>query len=205
MGKGDTTRQAILHKVAALFNEKGYAATSMKDITVITGIQRGGVYNHFASKEELAIETFEHACSMLSKQLIKTLRRQKSASGRLKAIASGFAELYSPNSLFPCGCPMLNTAVEAKREMLPLRRKAQEAMGQFKDLILMTLLKGLEQGEFTDSINAEAVAAVFVSTLEGAMLLNVLYDDPVYLDHAVRHLHGYVDSLTVKPNSADIN
>ncbi|MDJ0703392.1 MAG: TetR/AcrR family transcriptional regulator [Leptolyngbyaceae cyanobacterium MO_188.B28] len=197
MDKGDKTRQAILRKVAVLFNEKGYAATSMQDVTAATGVQRGGVYNHFASKEALAVETFEYACSVLSKRLMQSLRRQKSAGGRLKAIASCFAEHYCQNPLFPCGCPVLNTAVEAKREMLPLRRKAQEAMGEFKDLILKTTVKGVKTGELTDSVDAEAVAAVFISTLEGAMLLSVLYDDPTYLDHAVNHLHRYVDSLAV--------
>ncbi len=73
---------------------------------------------------------------MLAKRLMQSIRHQKSASGRLKAIASGFAELYSQNPLFPCGCPVLNTAVEAKRQLLPLRQKAQEAMSQLKDLIV---------------------------------------------------------------------
>ena len=195
MGKGDKTRQAILHKVAVLFNEKGYGSTSMQDITAVTGIQRGGIYNHFASKEELALETFEYACSVLSKRLMQSLRGQKSARGRLNAIASGFADLYHHNPLFPCGCPVLNAAVEAKREMLPLRQKAQESMDQFKNLIRKTTLKGIEKGELRASIDVEAVASVFVSTLEGAMLLSVLYDEPIYLDHAVSHLHGYVDSL----------
>ena len=200
MGKGDKTRQDILHKVAILFNEKGYAATSMQDITAVTGIQRGGVYNHFSSKEELALETFEYACSLLAKSLMQGVRGEKTAFGRLKAIARSFAELYTRNSLFPCGCQVLNTAVEAKRQMLPLRRKAQAAMRQFQDLIAKTTLKGVKQGELMDSTKSDAVAAVFVSTLEGAMLLSVLYDDPAYLDHAVNHLHRYVDSLTVHPN-----
>ena len=202
MGKGEKTRQAILHKVAVLFNEKGYAATSMQDITAATGIQRGGVYNHFASKEELALETFEYARSVLAKRLIQGVGRQKTAAGRLKAIASSFAKLYSQNPLFPCGCQVLNTAVEAKRQMLPLRQKAQEAMDQLKDLIVKTTLRGVEQGEFTRSINANAIAAVFISTLEGAMLLSVLYDDPVYLDYAVNHIHEYVDRLSEYPHAS---
>lgn len=194
MGKGDKTRQAILHKVAVLFNERGYAATSMQDITAVTGIQRGGIYNHFASKEELALETFEYARSILAKRLMQGVRRQKTAIGRLKAIASSFAELYTRNPLFPCGCQILNTAVEAKRQMLALRQKAQEAMGQLKDLIVDTTLQGIEQGEFPDSINPDDLAAVFMSTLEGAMLLSVLYDDSAYLHHAVNHLHWYLDN-----------
>jgi AcrR family transcriptional regulator len=195
MGKGDKTRQEILHKVAVLFNEKGYAATSMHDITEVTGIQRGGIYNHFASKEELALESFEYARSVLARRLMEEVRCQKTSVGRLKAITSSFAELYTQNPLFPCGCQVLNTAVEAKRQMLALRQKAQEAMSQLKDLIVTTTLQGIKQGELHDSINSDAVAAVVISTLEGAMLLSVLYDDSAYLHHAVTHLHWYVDSL----------
>ncbi|MEO0824565.1 MAG: TetR/AcrR family transcriptional regulator [Cyanobacteria bacterium J06639_16] len=200
MGKGDKTRQDILQKVVVLFNEKGYAATSMQDITTVTGVQRGGIYNHFASKEELALASFEYACSVLAKCLIRGVRPQKTAVGRLNAIASSFAELYTQNPLFPFGCQVMNTTVEAKRQMLPLRQKAQEAMNQLKQLITDTTLRGIEQSELLGSINPNAVAAVFISTLEGAMLLSVLYDDPTYLDHAVNHLHWYVETLSVNPN-----
>ena len=195
MGKGERTRQDILQKVAVLFNEKGYAATSMQDITAATGIQRGGIYNHFASKDALALETFEYACSVLTKQLLRGIGRQKTAVGRLKAIARSFADLYAQNPSFPCGCQVLNTAVEAKRQMLPLRQKAQAAMGQFQDLIMTVTQRGIEQGEFPASTDAEALAAVFLSTLEGSMLLTVLYDDATYLEHAVSHLQGYLDRL----------
>jgi AcrR family transcriptional regulator len=200
MGKGDKTRQAILRAVAVLFNEKGYAATSMQDITQATGIQRGGIYNHFASKEELALEAFEYARSVLTQRLMQGVCTQTTALGRLKAIATSFAALYTHNPLFPCGCQVLNTAVEAKRQMPALRQKARETMGQLKELIVKTALQGIQQGELPDSTNSDAVAAVFISTLEGAMLLSVLYDDSAYLHHAVDHLHWYVDSLAVNPN-----
>lgn len=205
IGKGKKTRQAILHKVAVLFNEKGYAATSMQDITTVTGIQRGGIYNHFASKEALALETFEYARSLLAKKLLQGVSGQKTAVGRLKAIARSFAELYTGNPIFPCGCQVLNAAVEAKRHMLPLRQKAQEAINEFQDLIIKTTLRGIEREEFPESTNPDALAIIFVSTLEGAMLLSVLYDDPVYLQQAVNHLHGYVDGLVNASTATALN
>ncbi|MBD1910349.1 MULTISPECIES: TetR/AcrR family transcriptional regulator [unclassified Leptolyngbya] len=195
MGKGDKTRQAILQKVAILFNQKGYAATSMQDITHVTGIQRGGIYNHFTSKEALAVETFEYACSVLGTRLMQGVNAEVTALGQLKAIATTFADLYIQNPLFPCGCQVLNTAVEAKRHMLPLRQKAQEAMTKLQNLIIEKTREAIEQGELPDSINIDALAAIFVSTLEGAMVLSVLYDDSAYLRHAVTHLHGHLDSL----------
>ena len=205
LGKGEKTRQAILHKVAVLFNEKGYAATSMQDITAVTGIQRGGIYNHFVSKEALVLETFEYARSLLAKKLIRGVSRQKTAVGRLKAIALSFAELYTSNPIFPCGCQVLNAAVEAKRQMLPLRQKAQAAIGEFKDLIVKTTLQGIDCDELPEEINPDALAIVFVSTLEGAMLLSVLHDEPIYLQHAVNHLHEYIDSLKTTATSPSLS
>lgn len=195
MGKGDKTRQSILHKVAVLFNEKGYAATSMQDITQVTGVQRGGIYNHFTSKEALAVETFDYACSVLGKRLLQGVSAEPTALGQLKAIATTFADLYIHNPLFPCGCQVLNTAVEAKRHMLPLRQKAQEAMTKLQALIIQKTREAIAQGELPDSVNPGALAAIFVSTLEGAMLLSVLYDDSTYLSHAVDHLHAHLDQL----------
>lgn len=199
MSKGDKTRQQILHKVAILFNEKGYAATSMQDITAATGIQRGGIYNHFSSKEALALATFDYACSLLEKRLIRGISGQRTAVGRLRAIASSFVNLYTQNPLFPCGCQIMNTAIEAKRHMPALRHQAQRAMTRFKDLIVKTVVRGIEHQEFPDTVNTDAMAAVFISTLEGAMLLSVLYDDEVYLNYGAQHLHGYVDSLADGP------
>ncbi|NER85263.1 MAG: TetR/AcrR family transcriptional regulator [Leptolyngbya sp. SIO1D8] len=197
MSKGKKTRQDILHKVAILFNEKGYVATSMQDITAATGIKRGGIYNHFISKEALALEAFEYAYGLLSRQLLRGMSRQKTAVGRLNAIAYSFAELYIHNPSFPSGCQVLNTAVEAKRQMLPLRQKAQMAMRQFQELIVKITCQGIAEGELPDSVDAEALAAIFVSVLEGGMLLTVLYDDATYLKHAVSHLQAHLDHLAV--------
>ena len=201
MGKGEQTRQAIVQTVAVLFNEKGYAATSMQDITRATGIQRGGIYNHFSSKDDLALETFDYALSVLKKQLIRGIASQKTAIGRLKAIATTFAQLYTHNARFPCGCQVLNTAVEAKRHMLPLRQKAQAAMNQLKVLIVTTVVNCVEQDELPNSVDGDAIATIVISTLEGAMLLSVLYDDAIYLERAVKHLHWYIDSLTKEINT----
>ena len=149
MRKGEQTRQQILHKVAVLFNEKGYTTTSMQDITAVTGVQRGGIYNHFASKEDLALETFDYSCALLAKRLMQRTQLQPTSITKLKAIASGFAEVYINSSVFPCGCPVLNTAVEAKRQMLSLRKKAQTAMNQLKALIQETITQGIENSEFS--------------------------------------------------------
>ena len=52
--KGERTRRVIVEKAAALFNTRGYFGSSINDLTRETGLEKGGIYSHFSSKEELA-------------------------------------------------------------------------------------------------------------------------------------------------------
>jgi len=51
--KGETTRLAIEDAAVELFMDKGYHATSMRQIAERAELALGGIYNHFKSKEEI--------------------------------------------------------------------------------------------------------------------------------------------------------
>jgi len=51
--KGEATRVAIEDAAIELFMEKGYHATSMRQIAERAHIALGGIYNHFKSKDEI--------------------------------------------------------------------------------------------------------------------------------------------------------
>jgi AcrR family transcriptional regulator len=51
--KGERTRLQIEEAALELFMEQGYHATSMRQIAERAGLALGGIYNHFASKEEI--------------------------------------------------------------------------------------------------------------------------------------------------------
>ena len=53
LSKGERTRQAVLDAACELFLNQGYSATSMRQIADKAGIALGGIYNHFASKDEI--------------------------------------------------------------------------------------------------------------------------------------------------------
>ena len=56
LSKGERTHQAILQAAYELFLEKGYAATSVREIAERTGLALGGIYNHFENKEAIFSE-----------------------------------------------------------------------------------------------------------------------------------------------------
>src|SRR6266436_9707452 len=52
--KGEQTRREIIRKAAPIFNQKGYDGAALSDLMRATGLEKGGIYRHFASKQELA-------------------------------------------------------------------------------------------------------------------------------------------------------
>src|SRR5580704_7902151 len=59
--KGELTRQKIVEQAAQIFNRRGYDGGSMSELMEATGLKKGGIYRHFSSKEELALEAFDYS------------------------------------------------------------------------------------------------------------------------------------------------
>lgn len=51
--KRASKKELILQKAAAMFREKGFAATSMRDLAETVGIEAASLYNHIRSKNEM--------------------------------------------------------------------------------------------------------------------------------------------------------
>src|ERR1700759_1123854 len=59
--KGELTRRKIVEAPAPIFNRYGYEGSSLAALMQATGLKKGGIYRHFASKEELAVEAFDYS------------------------------------------------------------------------------------------------------------------------------------------------
>lgn len=193
MSKAQETREKILREAAALFNQYGYSGSSMSDIMRVTGLQKGGIYNHFKSKDELALQAFDFAAECMRRQYLGALKGKHHAIDRLKAVISLFST-FAENPPIPGGCPLLNTAVESDDTHPALRERVQIAMDGWRALICKIINKGIAKGEVRENVEADAVATIVISTLEGAVMMSKLYGDAIHVKRAVKHLHGYLDS-----------
>ena len=53
------TRQALLQAARTLFGERGYATTSLDEITSAAKVTKGALYHHFGGKQELFAAVYE--------------------------------------------------------------------------------------------------------------------------------------------------
>src|SRR3974390_635998 len=90
MSKGEETREMILARTAQLFSRQGYFGASLSDIMRETGLEKGGIYNHFTSKEQLALESFDYAYGLVQLSMRNALTGKFNAVDRLCAVVSVF-------------------------------------------------------------------------------------------------------------------
>jgi len=181
VSKGDDTRNRILETSVNLFNQHGFAGTSLSDVMQASGLQKGGIYRHFESKDELALETFDHAYDRLRRHYLQALRGIRRAPDRLEAMVSAFGDLAEGAPLLG-GCPILNTAIDSDDTHPALLAKARAAMADWMSLFVMILNSGRERGQIRADIDVSNEAAHIIANLEGALVLCRIFDDPVYLE-----------------------
>jgi len=193
MRKGEQTREAILAQAAALFNCQGYAGSSLSDIMQATGLQKGGIYNHFGSKDDLAVAAFDYGFALASQRMADAIRGKKNGVERLLAIIRFFDGYYESPPVRG-GCMLMNTAIESDDAYPQLLERAQQGMDQWRTLIRQTVEKGIARSEIVPSVDADALATIIISTLEGAIMMSKLYGDGTHIDRAVTHLCTFVEN-----------
>jgi TetR/AcrR family transcriptional repressor of nem operon len=192
MTKGEQTKELILEKSAELFNLYGYNQASMSDIMDATGLKKGGIYNHFSNKDEIAKAAFERAFEKVIRRFRAKLDLETTSKGKLSAIIDVFQSFYN-DPVYKGGCPIYNTAIEATDAYPEIKNRAIDAVSTLHAYIEIKLREGIERGELNKSIDVSEIATFMMTTLEGAIILSRVYNNHVHVDRAVSFVRTYLN------------
>ena len=190
MRKGEATRQRIVVRTADLLNTQGYLGTPVSEIMRVSGLQKGGIYRHFKSRDALTLEAFEFAVARVRNRFLEAVEGRKTAKDKLFALFE-VARDAPREEAFHGGCPVMNLAVESDDADPKLRNAARRAMRQVIGLFEQIIAEGMKQGEFPEG-DARARARMLVASMEGAILLTNLYKDGTYMEAVLDHLERSV-------------
>ena len=170
MSKAERTRQFIIEKAAPIFNTKGFAGTSLSDMTDATGLTKGSIYGNFTDKDEVALACFEHNYELVRETIRKEIERFTAYRDKLLV----YIEVYSHPEKYPLqfgGCPILNTTVEADDTHPGLRSLAGKALINWKERLVVLIEGGIRNKEFKPGVNAEQAALTIIALLEGMLVV----------------------------------
>jgi AcrR family transcriptional regulator len=184
MSKAENTKAFIVERTAAIFNKKGYAGTSLSDLTQATGLTKGALYGNFKNKDEIALAVFDYNTDMVKEIFFGRNASLNNPLDQLLAIPD-MAKQHFPQLAAHGGCPILNTSVEADDNHPLLKKKVVQAIKTWKKSIETVIEKGIAMGVIKKEVDPSRYALLFLSMLEGSLMLTKITGDLSFHNEAM--------------------
>jgi len=157
-----------------LFYERGYLATSIRDLASACGVTPGAIYNHFASKHDLLYSIIRSTHEVLDQRLFNAVTSAGPAPhDQLRSLVTSFVEY---NCLHPEEARVTNREyvqlpVELLNSVLVMRRR-------IRSMFVNVLVRGQELGEFEIAGGRTSPVAVVAMAIINMCILAAEWYDP---------------------------
>jgi len=166
MGRA-SKREEVAQAAFRQFHARGFNATGISDITTAAGVPKGSFYNHFASKDESALEALRRYGESLRFEML-------TAPGRppLERLRAHFAFLGrdTVENGFVRGCLVGNFGAEVADHNEQIRDAVKDGFDQWAARIRQVLAEAQDAGDLNDALDPDATALFILSAWEGALI-----------------------------------
>jgi TetR/AcrR family transcriptional regulator, transcriptional repressor for nem operon len=188
-------KDRIIHEALRQFSSKGFMSTSISDILESVGTSKGGLYNHFKSKEDLFLAALSEARKIWRQRNLAGLDQAARPLGKLKQILENYRDHYLADSEnFPGGCVFVTLAVELHDQQPHLAREVTEGFNRFKAMIKRLLDQEQAAGNLRNGVDTGMAAEIIFSGILGACVSYTSDKSKENLDHTI---NGLIDFLTM--------
>lgn len=192
--KAEKTKRFIIEKTAPIFNSKGYAGTSLNDLTDATGLTKGSIYGNFENKDDVALAAFDYNFNRVTEYIKAKILATENSIGRLLVYPEVYRN-YLKVPFLQTGCPILNTSTEADDTHPGLKEKAANALAFWKTSVENQVKRGIERNEIKADTNPTEVAVILMSLIEGAFMQAKVTGKTTELKIAMNYLEKLILNL----------
>jgi AcrR family transcriptional regulator len=95
--KAEETGRKILDAALELFRQKGFDATTMRDIAQKAEVATGAAYYYYPSKDAIVMDFYQRSCEEMQPQIAAALTGAKTLEARLRGLIGVKLAHFSPN------------------------------------------------------------------------------------------------------------
>ncbi len=194
LSKAERTRQYVIAKVAPVFNKKGYAGTSLSDLTAATGLTKGSIYGNFRNKDEVALCAFEYNVDFIVSNLSEAMEHADTQVEKLLAYPRTHRKIYK-SILSNGGCPILNTAADADDLHNALHVSVMKRISLWKNGLVRLIERGIEKREIVKETDARRLAEIIIALIEGGSAMAKASGEDSYMLNAVDEVERLIQSV----------
>ena len=188
---GEASRRRILDAAAEIAGERGYAGTSISDVSKRSGLPKSSIYWHFADKDALFAAVIEDSYE----QWMETFSIR--AGARQLSPRELLVHLHDSLASFPAFLRFGHLVILERHETeLTARAKFLEIRANS----LRNLASIFARAAGTDATTSASLAAVALALVDGAMLARAA-DEHTLDDSSIigQVLDGYVAAIGTSP------
>jgi TetR/AcrR family transcriptional repressor of nem operon len=165
MARRNNVHDKLLAAAQRCFRTQGYKGTTIEDIADTARVFKGSFYNHFPSKEALAVMVVQQYADVINTNIAQ--EGPPSAFQRLK---KHFEWLASRNEEedYRNGCLMSNFSVEIYTAGKSLRRAVGEAFDRWFASVAAVIRQGQAEGSIGRKGDPDVLARFLCNSWEGA-------------------------------------
>lgn len=178
------TRTKVTQAASILFYEQGAGNTSLADISEASGVSLGNIYYYFKTKDDLMDAVIARRASELESALAKAEDEPAPLDRLVTLLEASRAER---KTLSRHGCPY--AALVRDADKLESEHDAAQLLRSWLDY-------AEEQFTAMGLDTPAALAAEFVSRIQGAYLLANAFKSPEFLDAQLKGLKAWLKTLT---------
>ncbi|OOR21838.1 TetR/AcrR family transcriptional regulator [Bacillus cereus] len=176
--------EKALDAAMQLFWEKGYAATSLSDLTAKMEIQRPSLYAAFGDKEGLFEAALRRYTNLHAASIRTKLQKEQSVKESIRMFFENMVEEeYKRESNKGCFC--INTMVEIAPHNEKFEVLTREHQMYLSVIFQELIAKGIQSGELQSDVNAKALAQTLVTSLIGLTVLMKSRPERSVVDNSV--------------------
>jgi TetR/AcrR family transcriptional repressor of nem operon len=189
-------RKKIIYETLKLFSSKGFLSTSTHDILEAAHTSKGGLYNHFRSKEDLFFNVLSEARKIWREKNLEGLDQIENPVGKVKKLLKNYKDRYLKDTkTFPGGCIFVALSVELDDQRPHLSREVNEGFVRLKAMIKEFLDQGKISGELRGDVDTTAVTEMVFAGMLGASVNYGMEKSSDSLEQSINSLINYIDSL----------
>ena len=193
--KGILTRQNITEKSLQVFSVKGYFNTSINDILEATGLTKGGLYGHFASKEDIWYSVYGEAVKIWRNIVFKNTKKIANPLERIEVTIENHLENYLGKDVFDGGCFFVNMLVEISGQSDKMSRHILRGFVQFSRLLQKWLEDADDKGLLKGGLNHREISNFIIISLNGAATLYSASKDTSIWVETITQMRFYINQL----------
>lgn len=172
-------KEQIVEAASRVLFAKGFHAASVNDIVADADVPKGSFYNHFESKDALALEVVRRYAESYD---IASLRSDDGPP--LRRLRAHFASVIERTAArgVALGCMLGNFSTELASHSPRISEYVAGALAYWSDAVASCLLQAQDAGELASTVDTGALGRYLVDAYEGAVARAKVTNDRAPLD-----------------------